>query len=89
MTPGSGIVISLFLGGRNTKIKRASLRAAKHGGAAKYGGLHPHRYSYCLDDSRSCLLLSNLKWAKQISAREVQSVVLYRPPLLVTAELMQ
>jgi hypothetical protein len=37
--------MSLFLGSRNTKTKRASLGAAKHRGAAKCGGPHPHRYS--------------------------------------------
>jgi hypothetical protein len=52
-------------------------------------GLYPHRYSRRLDDSRSRSLLSDLKWAEQISAREVQSVVLCRPPLLVTAGSMQ
>jgi hypothetical protein len=42
--------MSLFLGGRNTKIKRASSGAAKyrgaakHRGAAKYRGPYPHRH---------------------------------------------
>jgi hypothetical protein len=36
--------MSLFLGGRNAKTKRALLGAAKHRGAAKYGGPYPNRH---------------------------------------------